>query len=82
MPPPLGENDPYCMSLEERQEWRRKIREVIDMKPDIQEELDHGEKKKKLKKLMIDYRLLWRRMILTCQKMQRGGDSACWGLKI
>ena len=41
--PPFGENDPYCMSLEERQEWKRKIREVLDMKLDIQEELDHVE---------------------------------------
>ena len=53
-----NENDPYCMSLEERQEWRRKIREVIDMKPDIQEELDPVEKKKKLKKLLNDYPLV------------------------
>lgn len=46
------------MSLEERQEWRNKIRQVMDMKPNIQEELDPVEKKEKLEKLLTDYPLV------------------------
>lgn len=39
LPPPLEENDPCLMNLEERQEWRQKIRDVIRMHPNIQEEV-------------------------------------------
>ncbi|KAI5401829.1 thioredoxin-like fold domain-containing protein MRL7L, chloroplastic isoform X1 [Lathyrus oleraceus] len=52
------ENDPYAMNLEERQEWRRKIRQVMDKKPDIQEVADTEEKKKKMQKLINDYQLV------------------------
>ncbi|XP_058758028.1 thioredoxin-like fold domain-containing protein MRL7L, chloroplastic [Vicia villosa] len=52
------QNDPYAMSLEERQEWRRKIRQVMDKKPDIQEVEDTDEKKKKMQKLINDYQLV------------------------
>ncbi|XP_061362754.1 thioredoxin-like fold domain-containing protein MRL7L, chloroplastic [Gastrolobium bilobum] len=57
-PPPFDENDPYFMSLEERLEWRRKIKQVMDMKPDIQEELDPVKKEKNLQKLVNDYPLV------------------------
>lgn len=56
--PPLEQNDPYLMTLEERQEWRQKIREVINMNPNIQEEVDPVEKNKKLQKLLENYPLV------------------------
>ncbi|KAL2323925.1 hypothetical protein Fmac_022983 [Flemingia macrophylla] len=51
-------NDPYLMSPEERLEWRRSIKQVLDRKPDVEEELDPEEKKKKLQKLLEDYSLV------------------------
>jgi CRISPR/Cas system-associated endonuclease/helicase Cas3 len=57
-PSPSKENDPYAMNPEERQEWRRKIRQVMDKKPDIQEVVDSDEKKKKMQKLINDYQLV------------------------
>ncbi|MED6110979.1 Thioredoxin-like fold domain-containing protein mrl7l, chloroplastic [Stylosanthes scabra] len=57
-PPSFDQNDPYSMSLEERLEWRRKIREVMDRKPEVQEESDPAEKKRKLEKLLNDYQLV------------------------
>ncbi|KAF7844609.1 thioredoxin-like fold domain-containing protein MRL7L, chloroplastic [Senna tora] len=56
--PPLEENDPYLMSLEERQEWRQKIREVISRNPNIEEEVDPVEKKEKMQKLLNKYPLV------------------------
>lgn len=56
--PSLQENDPYQMSLEERKEWRRKIRQVMERKPDIEEVLDSDEKKEKMQKLLSDYQLV------------------------
>lgn len=52
------QNDPYVMTLEERQEWRRKIRQVMDKKPQVQEVVDTEEKKKKMQKLINDYQLV------------------------
>ncbi|XP_058766768.1 thioredoxin-like fold domain-containing protein MRL7L, chloroplastic [Vicia villosa] len=52
------QNDPYAMNLEERQEWRRKILQVMDKKPDIQEVVDTDEKKKIRQKLINDYQLV------------------------
>jgi len=52
------ENDPYVMTLEERQEWRRKIRQVMDKKPQVEEVVDTEEKKKKMQKLISDYQLV------------------------
>ncbi|QCE08764.1 hypothetical protein DEO72_LG9g3794 [Vigna unguiculata] len=46
------------MSLEERLEWRRAIRQVLDKEPNVEEELEPEEKKKKLQKLMDDYSLV------------------------
>jgi len=53
-----AKNDPYLMSLEERLEWRRAIRQVLDKEPNVEEELEPEEKKKKLQKLMDDYSLV------------------------
>ncbi|KAL7188009.1 hypothetical protein ACSBR1_037949 [Camellia fascicularis] len=54
-----GENDdPLLMDEEERQEWRRKIRKVIDMNPDVEEEVDPVERRKKMQKLLADYPLV------------------------
>ncbi|CAH2059878.1 unnamed protein product, partial [Thlaspi arvense] len=44
---------------EERREWRKKIREVIDNHPDIEEEeIDLVEKRRKMQKLLADYPLV------------------------
>ncbi|CAA7045537.1 unnamed protein product [Microthlaspi erraticum] len=44
---------------EERREWRKKIREVIDKHPDIEEEeIDLVEKRRKMQKLLADYPLV------------------------
>ncbi|KAJ9187183.1 hypothetical protein P3X46_002668 [Hevea brasiliensis] len=51
-------DDPYLMDSEERREWRRKIKEVIDRYPDVEEQLDHEEKKLKMQKLLDDYPLV------------------------
>lgn len=53
-----NKNDPYLMDAEERREWRRKIREVIDMNPDIEEEVDPDEKRKKMQQLLAKYPLV------------------------
>lgn len=50
--------DDHLMDPEERREWRRKIREVIAQCPDVAEELDPIEKKKKMQKLLADYPLV------------------------
>lgn len=46
------------MDEEEREEWRRKIREVIDTHPDVDEEVDPIEKRRKMQKLLADYPLV------------------------
>lgn len=57
--PPSGKvDDPHLMDAEERCEWRRKIKEVIDRTPDVEEEVDPVEKRKKMQKLMADYPLV------------------------
>ncbi|KAL7145706.1 hypothetical protein ABFS83_07G105500 [Erythranthe nasuta] len=50
--------DPFLMNPEERKEWRRKIREVIDKAPDIEEEIDLVEKRKKMQNLLAQYPLV------------------------
>ncbi|CAK9179222.1 unnamed protein product [Ilex paraguariensis] len=52
------EDDPLIMDEDERKEWRRKIREVIDMNPDVEEELDAIERRKRMEKLLADYPLV------------------------
>lgn len=56
--PPSEQNDPYLMNLEERQEWRQKIREVISRHPNMQEDVDPLEKNEKMQKLLRDYPLV------------------------
>ncbi|CAL5373743.1 unnamed protein product [Camellia sinensis] len=51
------DDDPLLMDEEQRQEWSRKIREVIDMNPDVEEEVDPV-KRKKMQKLLADYPLV------------------------
>lgn len=46
------------MNDNERKEWRRKIREVIDRTPDVEEEIDLLEKRKKMQKLLAEYPLV------------------------
>ncbi|CAN1168831.1 Thioredoxin-like fold domain-containing protein MRL7L, chloroplastic [Linum perenne] len=50
-------NEPYA-SVDERLEWRRKIREVLAKYPDKEEELDPAEKKARMQKLLADYPLV------------------------
>ncbi|GAV67157.1 hypothetical protein CFOL_v3_10666 [Cephalotus follicularis] len=52
------ENDPYLMTPIERREWRRKIREVIDKHPDVEEEVDPDKKMSKMQKLLAEYPLV------------------------
>ncbi|XP_052171853.1 thioredoxin-like fold domain-containing protein MRL7L, chloroplastic [Diospyros lotus] len=49
---------PLLMDEEERREWRSKIRQVIDMNPNVQEEVDPVERQNKLRKLLADYPLV------------------------
>ena len=58
VPPQLEENDPFVMNPAERQQLRKTIRQVIDMNPDIEEETDPVERKKKMEKLLRDYPLV------------------------
>ncbi|CAL5373751.1 unnamed protein product [Camellia sinensis] len=52
------DDDPLLMDEEQRQEWSRKIREVIDMNPDVEEEVDPVKRRKKMQKLLADYPLV------------------------
>ncbi|GFY81260.1 poly (ADP-ribose) glycohydrolase [Actinidia rufa] len=52
------DDDPLLMDEEERQEWRMKIRELIDMNPDVKEEVDPEERRKKMQQLLADYPLV------------------------
>lgn len=51
------QDDVFVMDDEERREWRDKIREVISMHPDVEEEVDPAERRKKMEKLLADYPL-------------------------
>lgn len=53
-----GEDDTFVSDEEERKVWRKKIREVIDMNPDVEEEVDPVERSKKMQKLLADYPLV------------------------
>lgn len=46
------------MDYEERMEWRSKIREVISKVPDVKDELDPDERRKRMQKLLADYPLV------------------------
>ncbi|XP_075473683.1 thioredoxin-like fold domain-containing protein MRL7L, chloroplastic [Primulina tabacum] len=51
-------DDSFAMDEDERKEWRRKIREVIGRIPDVEEETDLVEKRKKMQKLLAEYPLV------------------------
>ncbi|XP_055835728.1 thioredoxin-like fold domain-containing protein MRL7L, chloroplastic isoform X2 [Solanum dulcamara] len=51
-------NDYFHMDEDERREWRRKIRDVIKMSPDVEEEVDPVERRQKMQKLLADYPLV------------------------
>ncbi|KAL3642211.1 Thioredoxin-like fold domain-containing protein mrl7l, chloroplastic [Castilleja foliolosa] len=50
--------DSFVMDAEERKEWRQKIRDVISRTPDVEEETDLLEKRKKMQKLLAEYPLV------------------------
>ncbi|KAI0510632.1 hypothetical protein KFK09_011240 [Dendrobium nobile] len=50
--------DPYLMTEEERLEMRRKIMEVLDSNPVIEEEIDPVQRKIKMQRLLADYPLV------------------------
>ncbi|XP_038876051.1 thioredoxin-like fold domain-containing protein MRL7L, chloroplastic [Benincasa hispida] len=52
------QQDLELMDAEERREWREKIREVIDMNPNVEEEIDNMEKRRMMQKLLADYPLV------------------------
>lgn len=51
-------DDYFHMNEDERREWRRKIRDVIKMSPDVKEEVDPVERRQKMQKLLADYPLV------------------------
>lgn len=53
-----GDEDSFVMDAEERKEWRQKIREVMGRIPDVEEETDLVEKRKKMQKLLVEYPLV------------------------
>ncbi|KAL0359304.1 UNVERIFIED_CONTAM: Thioredoxin-like fold domain-containing protein MRL7L, chloroplastic [Sesamum angustifolium] len=53
-----GDEDSFVMDAEERKEWRQKIREVMGRIPDVEEETDLVEKRKKMQKLLAEYPLV------------------------
>lgn len=55
------DDDPHVMDAEERREWRRKIRQVLDMNPvDVEEEkeIDTNERRKRMQRLLAEYPLV------------------------
>ncbi|KAL0452858.1 UNVERIFIED_CONTAM: Thioredoxin-like fold domain-containing protein MRL7L, chloroplastic [Sesamum latifolium] len=53
-----GDEDSFVMDAEERKEWRQKIRKVMGRIPDVEEETDLVEKRKKMQKLLAEYPLV------------------------
>ncbi|XP_073289728.1 thioredoxin-like fold domain-containing protein MRL7L, chloroplastic isoform X2 [Primulina huaijiensis] len=53
-----GNDDSFAMDEEKRKEWRQKIREVIGRIPDVEEETDLVEKRRKMQKLLAEYPLV------------------------
>lgn len=46
------------MDEDERKEFREKIRQMIEMNPEVEQEVDPEEKRKKMQKLLADYPLV------------------------
>ncbi|XP_062077007.1 thioredoxin-like fold domain-containing protein MRL7L, chloroplastic [Humulus lupulus] len=56
---PVGDkNDPYLMSLEEREEWRKKIREVMIRNLEVKQEVVPEERRNKVQELIAKYPLV------------------------
>lgn len=54
----MEDDDSFVMDEEERLDWRRKIRKVMDMCPEVEGEVDPVEKRRKMEKLLADYPLI------------------------
>lgn len=52
-----GDGD-FEMDEDERKELRKKIRQIVEMNPEVKEEVDPEERKKKMQKLLTDYSLV------------------------
>ncbi|GMH28608.1 hypothetical protein Nepgr_030451 [Nepenthes gracilis] len=53
-----NDDEDGVMDEEERREWRKKIREVIDRSPEVVEEVDPEERRIKMQKLLAEYPLV------------------------
>ncbi|XP_071732311.1 thioredoxin-like fold domain-containing protein MRL7L, chloroplastic [Rutidosis leptorrhynchoides] len=52
------DDDDFEMDEDERKEFRKKIRQMIEMNPEVEEESDPEERRKKMQKLLTDYPLV------------------------
>lgn len=52
------DDDVFQMDEDERKEFRQKIRQMIEMNPEVEQEVDPEEKRKKMQKLLEDYPLV------------------------
>lgn len=52
------DDDDFEMDEDERKEFRNKIRQMIEMNPEVEQEIDPEEKRKKMQKLLADYPLV------------------------
>uniref|UniRef100_A0A7N0ZTZ7 Uncharacterized protein n=1 Tax=Kalanchoe fedtschenkoi TaxID=63787 RepID=A0A7N0ZTZ7_KALFE len=52
------DEDEDLMDEEERIDWRNKIRQVMDMYPDVEHELSPAEKQERMRRLLADYPLV------------------------
>lgn len=53
-----SDDDDYEMDEDDRKEFRKRIRQMIEMNPEVKEEFDPEEKRKKMQKLLADYPLV------------------------
>lgn len=53
-----SDDDDYVMDEDDRKEFRKRIRQMIEMNPEVKEEFDPEEKRKKMQKLLADYPLV------------------------
>lgn len=52
------DDDDFEMDEDDRKEFRKKIRQMIEMNPEVEEEVDPEERRKKMQKLLADYPLV------------------------
>ncbi|KAK4489076.1 hypothetical protein RD792_004870 [Penstemon davidsonii] len=69
--------DSPLMDEDERKEWRQKIREVINKIPEVEEEIDLVEKRKKMQNLLAKYPL-----IVEEEDPDWPEDSEGWGFNL